>query len=232
MRVKRLIAVSAALATIGFASGAQAGTATSSFTFGANSLILTLENTTVNPSSVADNLSAFQFTVTGATGASLTGAISPTYRNINPNGTYTDSAGPNTIAGVGWVFTDLGGGTFLLDVLSGAGHAGPENTLLGQPDASNLYSNANNSLRDNDAHNPFLNPTITFTFSFTGGVTAGSQATDTMVQFGTTDGQLVPSSGGHPSSTGVPEPSSSSLALLGLALVAGAFLKRRSAQRA
>ena len=75
-----------------------------------------------------------------------------------------------------------------LDVLSGAGHAGPAHTLIGAPAADNKYDAAGGSIKGNGPHNPFLNQTATFNLNVLG-VTADTTITSVCFQFGTTDGQ-------------------------------------------
>jgi hypothetical protein len=185
----------AAFATFGHAttvytisSGGATGTAT--FTFGTNSLTIGINDTVVNPLDVAHNLSALSFTFAGGTGGSLTGASSPALRTVSAGGAFTDAAGPTTVAGVGWVYS-TSSNTYLLDVLSGTGHAGPKHTIIGSPNGSNVYSAANSSLTGSE-HNPFLANSATFTFAFTGGVNASTLLSGVSFQFGTTDNMLIP----------------------------------------
>ena len=184
----------AAFATLGHAttvytisSGGATGTAT--FTFGTNSLTIGINDTVVNPLDVAHNLSALSFKFAGGTGGSLTGASSPAFRTLNANGTFSDATGPSTVAGVGWVYS-ASSGTYLLDVLSGTGHAGPKHTIIGSPNSSNVYSAANSSLTGSE-HNPFLANSATFTFAFTGGVDANTRLSGVSFQFGTADNNLI-----------------------------------------
>lgn len=184
----------AAFATLGHAttiySGSSGGgSATAAFTFGTDSLTVVVNDNVVNPTDVAQNLSALSFTFAGGTGGSLTGASSPALRVVNSGGTFTDAAGPTTVAGVGWVYS-TSSNTYLLDVLSGTGHAGPAHTIIGSPNSSNLYSAANGSIVGGP-HDPFLANSATFTFAFTGGVDANTVLSGVNFQFGTTDKTLV-----------------------------------------
>ncbi|MFZ1005961.1 MAG: hypothetical protein WAN65_03935 [Candidatus Sulfotelmatobacter sp.] len=115
----KLLTGLAAFATLGHAttiysitSGSSSGTAT--FTFGTNSLTVVVNDTVVNPTEVARNLSALSFTFAGGIGGSLTGASSPAFRTVSASGTFSDAAGPSTVAGVGWVYSTPSG-TYLLD---------------------------------------------------------------------------------------------------------------------
>jgi len=199
------------------------------FTFGTNSLTVLLTDTVVNPGDVSYNLSGFKFDLAGATGGALTGASSPNSRTVNQDKTYTDAAGPTTVADVGWVYSQSSS-IYKLDVLSGTGHAGPENTIIGAPGSGGTYSNANGSIKGNDPHNPFLAQSATFTFSFTGGVTANSLSSlsNVMFQFGTTDNQFqLGSCTAGCIVTTVPEPETYAMVLSGLGLLGFVARRRR-----
>lgn len=171
-------------------------------------MTLTLTDTVVNPNDVSFNLSGFMFTLAGATGGTLVSS-SGLERTVAANGTYTNGS---TVA-TGWLFS-ASSGTFTLNDLGGAG---PAHTLIGSPDGSNVYSNANPSIKGNGPHNPFLANTITFNFTFTGGVSSTSTPTNIQFQFGTAPGF----------SSNVPEPLS--LSLVGGGLIAlGLFRKHFS----
>ena len=211
----------ATFATLGHAttiysisSGGASGTAT--FTFGTNSLTVGINDTVVNPLDVAHNLSALSFTFAGGTGGSLTGASSPAFRTVNAGGAFTDATGPSTVPGVGWVYS-TSSGTYLLDVLSGTGHAGPKHTIIGSPNGSNVYSAANSSITGSE-HNPFLANSATFTFTFTGGVNVNTLLSGVSFQFGTTDNSLTAGVCQSGCSVGTtPEPSAVFLTASGLA---------------
>lgn len=207
------MAAHAATITYGI-TAADGATGTAAFTFGANTLTVVLTDTTTGPGSVADNLSGMFFNLSGATGGSLTGASSPTLRTVNSNGTFSDAAGPTTVAGVGWVFSNSGT-KYQLDVLSGTGHAGPAHTILGEP------SYPGGSIGGNGPHNPFLYNSATFVYTFTGGVTAASLPTNVWFQFGTTDDSFIQgtcTSGCTPTNT--PEPATYAMLASGLGLLA------------
>lgn len=207
-------------------------TATASFTFGVNTLTVLLTNTTVNPGSVALNLSALNFAFAGGIGGSLFDASSPNFRTVSGSGptagVYADVAGPTTPATVGWVFSQPLG-TYELNVLVGAGHAGPENTILGLPDpGTNRYAAAGGSIRNNSAHNPFLATSATFDFTFASGVSFLTHLTSVHFQFGTANGNFVEgvcndgqSEVGACGDINVPEPGSSSLLLIALLSLGG-----------
>ena len=186
-------------------------------------LTITLTDLQANPKDVAQLLSDLSFKVSGATtlnGATLSSSSGQVLTvNNNSSGGYTLGS---TVA-TGWVPT-LSGNSGLLDVLSGPGHAGPAHLIIGPPNGSNAYSNANGSIK-NGAHNPFLNQSATFTITGLG-ITAATTVTSATFSFGTTEGQY--------SITGqaVPEPTSLVMGAVGLGFVGaiGFYRSRRRAQ--
>jgi hypothetical protein len=106
--------------------------------------------------------------------------------------------------------------------LTGAGHAGPANTLIGTPGADTAYSNAGGSIAGNGPHNPFLANTTTF---FVDGINSDTRVTSALFQFGTTDGNLQACTSGPGCGSQVPEPVS--LAMVGGGLVAIGLVGRR-----
>jgi hypothetical protein len=211
--------------------------ATANFTFGTNTLNLVLTDTVVNPTDVALNLSAFGFTILGSTGITEISASSPDFRTVNDGkstgGTFSDASGPTTVLGVGWVLS-ASSAAYELDVLSGTGHAGPANTLIGSPDGSNKYSNANGSIAGNGPHNPFLAPTITLNFTFASGVSSSTIPTSVFFQFGTTDGsgQFTGCLSGGPTCTSTTTPEPITSGLVGTGLIGLFFLGRRARRKA
>jgi hypothetical protein len=101
-----------------------------------------------------------------------------------------------------------------------AGAAGPEKTIVGPPNGSNLYASANGSIAGNDPHNPFIGQSATFTLAIPG-ITSTTTVTNAIFSFGTTEGSNVP---GRPPQV-VPEPATA--ALLGGGLIALAWILRR-----
>jgi hypothetical protein len=217
----------AAFALIVFASGANALTipfstapgstelggnpvsATAVFETSTNTVTLTVTNTLINPTTVAQNISDLFFKVsTGQTSGTLT-SVSGTPINVAANGTFD-------IAFVGsthWVLQFLNSGFYLNDLSGGQ----PEQTIIGATDASGVFSNANNSIAGNDPHNPFLSGPVTFILAIPG-VDANSSITDVSFSFGTTAGNNVP---------GIPVPEPTSLLLIGLGLLGAAAFGRK-----
>jgi hypothetical protein len=183
-------------------------------TTGAGTVTVQLFNLLVNPSTVAQNISDFDFALSGTTSLGSLASSSGQEITVASNGTFTLG---NTVA-TGWAFTSPTAGSYLLNVL---GAAGPTHTILGAPGAGGTYSNAGGSIAGNGPHNPFLNQSATFTLNITG-VTANTTVSSTIFSFGTVAGDNVPGSG--PSST-VPEPLS--LSLVGGGLLAIGLLRKR-----
>lgn len=193
--------------------------ATAVFTNLGTKMEIQLTDTTVNPGSVAENLSAFQFVLSGV-GFTLDSSASGTPRTVNNNNTFgsggwSDGAGITTASGIGWVFS-ASGNTYTLDVLTGTGHAGPAHTLIGTPDASTAYSAANGSIAGNGPHTPFLANTTTF---YIDGINADTRVSSALFQFGTTDGNLQACTSGPGCGGQVPEPLSYTLVGAGLAAI-------------
>jgi hypothetical protein len=202
---------------------AGGATATADFTLSAGQVVLVLTDTTVNPNDVSLNLSAIHFMLTGATGGSLTGASSSLV-TVDNGGVPTSGGAVTTPAAVGWILSNPTPGNYLLDVLSPGG-TGPAHTIIGTPDGSGNYSNANGSIAGNGPHNSFLAQSATFTFTIPG-VTANTVVSSATFQFGTVDGVV-----GDPGTLqGVPEPLS--LTLVGGGLVALGLTRARRSRRA
>jgi hypothetical protein len=168
-------------------------------TTGAGTITLTLTNLGTNPSSVAENISAFSFTLSNTAGTTSLSSMLSSGRTVAADGTYADTGAITS----GWVQSLVDPSTIMVDVLVGTGHAGPSETILGMPNGSDLYAAAGGSIAGNGPHNPFLNQTATFTF-LADNVTALTTVTGATFQFGTTDGAgLVP---GVPGTSTVPVP--------------------------
>jgi hypothetical protein len=191
-------------------------------TTSAGSITITLTNLLANPTAISQCISDFSFTVGNGgslTGSSQTGANAQEI-TINSGGSFTLGATLTTVAAVGWPYSSTATvGT--LNVLAGAGAAGPAHLIIGPPGPGGTYSNANGSIAGNGPHNPALD--LTSTFTITGaGITADTTITAAVFSFGTTAGVDVP---GVPTSA-VPEPSTA-LGAVTAVLFGLAFGRRR-----
>jgi hypothetical protein len=195
------------------------GEASATVTTSLNTISISLTDLFVNPLDVAENLSAFLFTLSSAPSSASVASASGSNISVNGDGTHT---APVLNTSPGWVLS-LSGSTTTLDVLSGAGHAGPADTLIGSPNSNDIYSNANGSIAGNGAHNPFLAGTLVFTLNELG-VTSATTVTSAVFQFGTTDGSgQIP---GTPSSS-APEPSSWMFLSLATAMMVVGAVRRK-----
>jgi hypothetical protein len=195
-------------------SGGLPVSATATFTTGNGTILITLTNTQVNPTSVIQNLSDISFAVsTGQNSGTLTWSSG---QELTVYGDATYSTG-STVS-TGWVLT-TNGSQFELTALGTA--TAPTHTIIGPPDSNGYYSNANGSVAGNGPHNPFLAGPVTFDLNIPG-VTTDSTITNVTFSFGT----VADSSA---TLTAVPEPSA--LLLMGSGLLALGGLMRRRLRR-
>jgi hypothetical protein len=181
---------------------------TAEFLMGTDNITITLTNTLANPKSVSQNLSDLAFYFATTTGEAPTGTLTSSSgleRSVASNGSYTDGS----VVPTGWVLSAVTGGLYL-NVLGTP--VGPEHTIIGSPNGSNVYSNANRSIANNDPHNPFLAGPVTFNI-YAPGVTAATTINSVWFSYGTA------------ASTSVPEPTT--LLLLGLGLLGVAGIRRK-----
>jgi hypothetical protein len=192
--------------------------ASAQFTTSADTVTIVLTNLLVNQKDVGQNVSDLFFTLSTSQSSGSISSSSATARDVASDGTFTDSGPVDT----GWALTFDAATGFHLNGLAGATFV-PAHTLLGEPDGSNVYSNANASIAGNGPHNPFLAGPATFIVSVAG-VTADTVITSATFSFGTTAGDNVPGGGPGPP---VPEPATVITALCGLAPLALVRLYRR-----
>jgi hypothetical protein len=175
-------------------------------------------NLGANPTSVAQEISALTFDVSGASGSgSLTTVSSGNLSTISSGGSYT--AGVSSLLSR-WGVTETG---LALD-LDALGGGSPNQLIIGPDDHGGFnptvgkYTAANSSIYN---HNPSVLGTATFTIAVPG-VTLASSITDVVFQFGSTDGSNLV--------TGIPAPEPSTLALFGVGAIGliGWAMRRRT----
>jgi hypothetical protein len=167
--------------------------ATFTFDYDADLITVVIDNLVANPVSIIQNLSGLGFALdSGATPTAALSDSSAAFRDVATDGSYTESGPGDT----GWelesgVVFPFGTG-YLLYVLGTP--AGPAHTLIGQPDGSNLYSNANGSIAGNGPHNPFIYGPATFEIDFSGSwdLLPGDTITGVSWYFGTEPTMLIP----------------------------------------
>ncbi len=211
-------AAEASISTYDIAPGTTVGglpvSATVTFTTSTDDIKISLTNLQNNPTGVIQNLSDLAFTLdTGQTIGTLLSS-SALLRTVNADGTFTNGGTAST----GWELETSGSG-LRLHVLGTP--IGPAHTLIGGPDGSNLYSNANGSIAGNGPHNPFITGTATFDLQVLG-VTTLSLVNSATFSFGTTEGNNVPGIRSR-----VPEPSTFLLLVSGLSIVGAMGWRRR-----
>jgi PEP-CTERM motif-containing protein len=190
-------------------------------TFSTDLVTLTLTNLLVNPSDVGQNISDFSFTIASATSAgSINTAFAPQTVNVASGGAYTFAG--STVPQ--WILTSGAGGAFTLEGLGVPG--APAFTILGAPDASNLYSNAGGSIAGNGPHNPFIFETATWTFNIAGVTSATPKPTNIIFSFGTTADEIYSCD-----SSGCAAPEPGSWLLLGTGLAGVLLLGSRAARK-
>lgn len=191
--------------------------ATASYHFSANTLVLIVENDLDNPKSVAQGISGFDFHLSGGLTGSLLSATGDLV-SIARNGTFTTAAA----SVLDWSQTS---GFFTTAI----GSSGPDQLILGEPAAGNLYSNAKGSIAGNKPHNPFVRSEAVFVYAIPG-ATPLSGISEFSFYFGT-DSQrvsaIVTREPIHlPPSIPGAVPEAGTMGLLGSGLVAFAALRR------
>jgi hypothetical protein len=199
--------------------------ATATFTISAGHITITIRDLEVNPTSVGQTINGVSFALSnGTTAGSLSSqkGIQRSVTSKSPGG-YTDvgsPASPDTGSKI-WNYNQANLG---IEVTSLGNHAAVP-TVIGDPNGSNAYSNANGSITGN--HNPFLAGTVTLVLNIAG-VASGTTITKMHFQFGTSEGEGTV--GGKPPAA-IPEPSTLAIATLGALGFVGLGLRRRIKKR-
>jgi hypothetical protein len=174
-----------------------------------------LENLIVNPKSVVQNISGISFVIDSGNMSAVLSSSFGQERNVRSDKTYIDGQSVDT----GWVlhsYTDR----LHLTVLDTA--IAPKHTIIGSPDESGLYNQANKSLAGNGPHNPFLNQKATFELEAPG-LDKSSTVSSVVFGFNTQCGNSTP---GDNITIIVPEPATMILLALGNLLF---ILRKRTA---
>lgn len=206
----------------------EACAANAVITPGAGMLTVVLNDTQANPRSAGDLLSGIEIALSGSLGAPTLLSQSGQLITVTSNsGPYTTSAGPPGHWGVG-----TSAGSLVLETAGSSAAGGkPIDMIIGPPDASGGYSNANHGLLTS-GFSPFINGTGTFVI-LDSAITPSTRITGVKFNFGTKPDTLLT---GAPCASGsancgtipsVPEPSA--LGLLGGALVLLGLMRRRAA---
>lgn len=205
--------------------GGGALTSQAVFTASGNQLSIKLTNLTPNPKSIGASLSRLVFTLTTGTttGTFVSGAGDSI--TIASGGTVTDNgpvSGGKSV--VHWDFQGGTGGNFTLTRI-GSGIGEPDFTIIGPPNSTGKYSNANASIAGSGSHNPFFSQTATFVLN----IPALGGATDFKVSgMSFLYGSEAETSVRGVETAAIPEPSSLVMAgLASLAGIAGGFRARR-----
>jgi len=191
--------------------------ATFSFDSGTSDLTVVLENLVPDIKAVNQAISGLYFAFTTGQTSGTLDSSSGVERTVAADESYSDGGSTST----GWALLNnvslpLSSGTGLhLDLLGTS--TAPKHTIIGPPSVGDTYSNANSSIVDNGAHNPFLAETATYLLSISG-LSDSSRVSAVDFQFNTSSGTNV---------VGVPEPSAFALVgLIGLGMLAVVKVRR------
>jgi hypothetical protein len=190
-------------------------TATVNATFNTNSLTLVINGVVNNINDVGQAVSGVDFSIVGG----LTGTLASTSGqliNVANDGTFSNASGnPDWFQAAANDFET-----------TALGSSNPDNVLIGAPNGSNVYSNANGSIKSNKAHNPFTKEQITLVYSIAG-LTSTSNFSSFRIAFGTGPTWFdIPSDRIPPNEVpNVPEPAT--YAMMGGALIGLAFLRKK-----
>jgi hypothetical protein len=116
-----------------------------------HTIAIYLLNLEANPSDITQVLGSIRFTLTGA-GASPT----PTISSVEGNTFGVDANGSPIakVESIAWTVSNIGGTQLALCTVCASG--GNKDLLIGGPNISGIYANANGSIAGNKPHNPFV----------------------------------------------------------------------------
>jgi len=195
-------------------SGGNAVNASAVVTLGTGTITVTLTNLLANPTTVAQNISDFFFTL-NTTPTGFPSTVTPTGSLITVAGGTSTPDTTDTLKS--WALTATGNQIHIDALVASQGPTSAPKQLIIGPGP---YTNANASITGS-THNPFINGTATFTFAVSG-VTANSVVSNGIFSFGTDGGDNVNATGGGGGGGSVtPEPSTFLLggSLVGLSLI-------------
>jgi hypothetical protein len=186
-------------------------------------ILITITNLAVNPTSDDQDLNALTFSINGNVGVT---SFASSGRTVTINGKNPGDYSLGSAASVPWTTTATNGATTAIGLCDfnapgcgGQGGTWPKGTLVGAPDATNAYSAAKGSLKGK--HDPLMFETVTFTVTGTNipyQTLSLNEVSSVIFNFGATSGETA--TGTLVSVTpNVPEPGAGWLALLGLAFV-------------
>lgn len=167
---------------------------------GADTITVTLTNTTATTLDAGELFTALDFGLDGLT-PSLT-SDTGIQRTVAADGSFLDTL---TSQDLSWSLVSLGGGSFQLNFNPDA-----TDSIIGPPTAGS-YIGANGSIKDNNGHNPFAAEVAVFELNVPN-LEANTPVSVITFRYGTT---LDAATG-----TIVPEPSTMALALIGVAAFA------------
>lgn len=180
-----------------------AGSANFVYDAGADTMSVTLKNSTASTLDAGELFTAIDFSLGGLVPA--LGSATGVQRTVDGSGAYVDTGSPQPLS---WSVTSSGGGVYSLNFNPNA-----KDGLIGPPTAGS-YSGANGSIKGNGGHNPFTAEVATFVLNVPD-LEANTPLTVSVFRYGTTlnpaDGTIV-----H-----MPEPGAAAMAAMAsLALIA------------